>query len=70
MVVFNHRFLIKLQLIMKIKLILNYSNFQQINHNYKLDCIINKARHSNLLNIYSRSIKNSRFINRNRKYLI
>ena len=44
MVVFNHRFLIKLQLIMKIKLILNYSNFQQINHNYKLDCIINKSR--------------------------
>ena len=54
---------------MKIKLILNYSNFQQINHNYKLDCIINKARHSNLLNIYSRSIKNPRFFNKNRKYL-
>ena len=70
MVDFNHRYLIKL--------LINYENqinsklfeFQQINHNYELGCIINKLRHLNLLSIYCRSIKNSRFNNKKRKYLI
>ena len=70
MVVFNHGYLIKLLINYEKQINSKLFEFQQINHNYKLGCIINKARHSNLLNKYSRSIKNSRFINKNRKYLI
>ena len=70
MVDFNHWYLIKLLINHENQINYKLFEFQPINHKYKLGCIINKIKHSNLLNIYRRSIKNSRFNNKNRKYSI